>query len=62
MPIIKMVDPYKHPHSCQTPENPEKEYGEGTVWECDICGWQFCLVELSTGWRWIGSSHPKSRD
>jgi hypothetical protein len=53
MGIVKAVFP-KGSHVCQTPKNPEKQYGFGTVWECDECGKQAKLENNQReGWIWV---------
>lgn len=52
MAILKNIQPMGN-HCCETPKNPEKEYGAGTIWECDVCKRQAKLVrDYRDGWTW----------
>ena len=53
MPIIYKVVPAGD-HSCEPPKEPEKQYGRGTVWACDVCGKQYRLEhDQREGWIWV---------
>jgi hypothetical protein len=49
---IKLFVPTTCP--CETsPDPPHKGYGQGTVWECNLCGIQKRLVNTQLdGWVW----------
>jgi len=51
MGILKTV----YPHVCDPPENPERKYSLGVVWECEVCGRQFRLRHTNQldGYMWI---------
>lgn len=53
MAILKKVEPAGN-HQCQTPKNPEMDYGAGTVWECDKC-WRQAILDHDQreGWIWV---------
>jgi len=53
MAILKKVEPAGD-HQCEPPANPQKKYGIGTVWECDVCGKQARLEhDQREGWIWL---------
>ncbi len=53
MSILKVVGP-RGDHQCETPKDPEKQYGAGSVWECDECGKQAELQnDQRDGWHWV---------
>lgn len=52
MAILKAVGP-RADHVCKTPNNPETQYGIGTVWECNECGKQARLDRDRDGYVWV---------
>jgi hypothetical protein len=52
MGFIKKT-PFKKECVCQIPNVNERDYGLGTIWECDLCKQKWVLMHTSfDGWHW----------